>query len=180
MKRIHLLLLVTVSILFAAPVTTRAQITAPFAIGVRGCPDGGGLNLRYFINENFALEGQANYSGGTEGGSGVSKMGVVMAEYHVLLGDARFRLFFGAGAHYGTWERYKDQSKPENLFGLDVIGGVEYVFTSIPVGISIDAKPSFNYVSNITSFPNNTWGLSIRYYFGRWETYDDTKEDHRE
>ena len=157
-----------------------AQITAPFAAGLRGSPDGGGLNLRFFFNENFALEGQGNFSNGTTGGSGQALMGHVLMQYHYLFGDARFRMFLGAGAHYGTWERYKDVSVKDNFFGFDVQLGAEYVFASMPLGISIDAKPSFNYVSGVTIFPNNTFGLSLRYYFGAWEEYDSHLEDRRE
>jgi len=179
MKRIYRLLVVLLVVIFA-PDAAEAQVTAPFAVGLRGSPDGAGVNLRFFFNENLSLEGQGNYSGGTSGGSGKSTTGVCLVEYHFLFLDSRFRMFLGGGAHYGSWERYKDASKAEGLFGLDAILGFEYVFTSVPVSISIDAKPSFNYVSGITIFPNNTFGLTLRYYIGAWEDYDSHLQDRRE
>lgn len=178
MKRTYILTVLIFSMLIA--LTSSGQITAPFAVGLRGSPDGCGLNLRYFFNENFALEGQGNYSGGNLNGSGPSKMGVLLAEYHFIFPDPSWRIFMGGGVHYGTWQRYADRSTPEGLFGLDVILGAEYVFTHVPIGISADVKPSFNYVSNITGFPNNTFGLSARFYFGKWEEYETNEVDDRE
>jgi hypothetical protein len=66
------------------------------------------------------------------------------------------------------------------LFGFDGILGVEYVLSAIPLSISVDAKPAFSFVSGLTQFPNNTYGLSFRFYFGAWEEYDSHYEDKRE
>jgi hypothetical protein len=179
MRTIYLVLFALSVCSFAANKAS-AQITAPFAVGVRGTPDGGGLNLRYYFSENFGLEGQANYSVGTPGGSGKATTGVVLAEYHILFWDARLRMFLGAGAHYGSWERYRYSGNSEGLFGFDGILGAEYVFPSVPLGVSLDVKPAFDFISGVTALPANNVGLSLRFYFGAWEDYDSNVEDRRE
>ena len=49
-----------------------------------------------------------------------------------------------------------------------MIGGVEYVFDYVPVGISVDVKPAVNFYNGISAFLNNILGLGVRYYFGKW------------
>ena len=37
----------------------------------------------------------------------------------------------------------------------------------VPIGFSLDAKPAVNIGSYSGFFPNNLFGASVRYYFGR-------------
>lgn len=168
MRRTHTLLAGLFIILLTTG-SALAQITAPFAAGLRGNYDGGGVNLRFFFNENLAIEGQANLSNGTHDGGGPSHTGLLLLEGHVVLPNPNFRIFLGAGAHYGTWQRYTNAAAlKENAFGFDLIAGGEYVFTKVPLGISLDVKPAFSLLGGTTVFTANMFGLSLRYYFGAW------------
>ncbi len=163
------IILLTLSLLIATWLTgpsanAQDSYIAPIGLGIRGTPDGGGLNLRYFFKDNLSGELQYNLSGGTPNGSGKSSMAVLLFQFHGYL-SPNFNFYLGAGAHTGRWQRYKDISKTTSVFGFDLVAGLEYNFSSIPIGISIDAKPSFNYITGVTLFPNNTFGLGVRYYF---------------
>lgn len=143
------------------------------AIGIRLSPDGGGATGKFFLDRNVAFEGQLN-AGGIFGGEGESFNAVALLEYHIPLPDPSWRVFFGGGIHAGIWDhgnnyrhdegRYRDDNS-EGIFGLDGIGGVEYVFKTAPIGLSADFKPAINLLSNVDFFPHNIFGLSARYYF---------------
>jgi hypothetical protein len=172
-------ILLTAALLGSKHAEAQWDYRPPFAAGIRACPDGGGANLRYFAIDNLSAEVQYNISGGTKGGSGKSSMIGLLVQFHRSL-TSNLSFFIGAGAHSGTWQRYKDISKTTSVFGFDAIIGVEYIFPSVPIGISIDAKPSFNYVTGVTLFPNNTFGLGVRYYFDIAALYGTEKADKRE
>lgn len=139
----------------------------PIALGFRANPDGAGLNGRYFFNQNIAVEGQVNGSAGNYYDNGTSLTVGALMEYHFLLRDPHWRIFIGGGIHYGKWQRYRDQHlRPINLFGLDAIGGIEYILNSVPIGFSLDVKPAMNFINGVTYLPNNVFGLGVRYYFG--------------
>jgi hypothetical protein len=142
-------------------------VAPPIALGFRANPDGAGLNGRYYFSENLAIEGQVNGSAGNYYDNGTSFTMGALLEYHFILRDPHWRVFIGGGAHYGRWSRYREiHLKPINLFGLDAIGGVEYILQSAPIGISLDIKPALNFIDGVTYLPNNVFGLSVRYYFG--------------
>jgi len=171
MKKAAILL----SVMLSAAAMVQAQeyhTIPPFAVGVRGSADGVGGNFRYYIRDLVSLEGQLNVSGGKPNGlptnTGKSVMGVALVELNVPLYTTQFRMFLGAGMHYGSWERYKDISKPEGTFGYDGIVGFEYTFQQMPVSVSLDYKPSVTYLAGAQMFPSNAAGLALRYYFGKW------------
>ena len=170
MKKAKVLLSVLV-MLFLGVVTVKAQNeeVPPFAIGIRADPDGAGITAKYFFIPEVSAELMVNGSGGNYAANGPSVVVVGLVEYNFLFNDPAWRVFLGPGAHIGTWKEYIESNNPrQTVFGLDVIGGIEYVFYEVPIGISIDVKPAMNFISGVTSFPNNAFGLGIRYYFGSW------------
>lgn len=158
--------------LFVVLTTTGiAQAQRSTGLGVRLSPDGLGFTGKFFSQRNIAFEAQFN-AGGIMGGDGESFTVVGLMEYHVPLGDPSWRLYFGGGAHLGAWDnnerrwengRWRDEDS-KFIFGIDAIGGVEYVFKTAPVGLSIDIKPAVNLLSDVDFFSNNMLGFSARYY----------------
>jgi len=139
-------------------------------LGLRMSPDGAGFTGKFFVDRNLAIEAQLN-AGGVFGGDGQSVNAVGLLEYHIALPDPSWRIFFGGGAHIGTWERggrYKEDrwedDHKEFIFGIDGVGGVEYIFKKIPLGLSADFKPAINLVSDVDFFPHNMFGVSARIY----------------
>lgn len=149
----------------------------PVGIGFRISPDGAGVTAKVFLGHHWALEGQVNGSEGsdnwpgdnTKDGPGWAIVG--LAEYHLILPDPSWRIYFGPGMHFGKWDRYdhrlyENRPLPQGIWGIDGIFGLEYLFKSIPIGLSADIKPAMNYVHDAAFYPNNFFGVSARYYFG--------------
>lgn len=141
-------------------------------LGLRATPDGGGFVAKLFMDKHFAFEGQLNAGGLTGGYGGSSFNAVGLITYHIILPDPSWRIFMGGGIHGGVWDRgwryvsregrYMDDNRA--IFGIDAIGGVEYVFKKIPLGLSADIKPAINFVSEPEFFNHNMVGLSARFY----------------
>jgi hypothetical protein len=135
-------------------------------LGMRGSVDGVGITAKYFLDRAFAIEAQGNY-GGIRALAGQSKYITALVQYHVPLPLPTFRVFFGGGLHAGHWTDRQDAIyRDEAIFGLDGVGGVEYLFTRFPIGISGDIRLSINYVQEVEFMPHNLIGLAVRYYFG--------------
>jgi len=142
------------------------------AIGLRATPDGGGFTIKAFMSPHLAFEGQMNV-GNIYGGE--SFTAVALLEGHIVMPDPSWRVILGGGLHGGVWDngRWYRQSegvwvydRPEPIFGIDAIGGAEYVFKKIPLGLSADIKPAVNFTSRGPEFfSHNMFGLAARYYF---------------
>lgn len=144
------------------------------AIGLRATPDGGGFTGKAYMSRYLAFEGQLNF-GGLLSLPGESFTAVALLEAHIPLPDPSWRLIFGGGLHGGVWDngrwyRYRDEvwidDRAQPIFGVDAIGGVEYIFKNIPLGLSADIKPAINFTGGGPEFFNhNVFGLSARYVF---------------
>lgn len=169
MKRLIFILGITSTVLLSA-ITANAQSGA---LGLRATPDGGGFTGKAYVGRHLALEGMLNF-GGLFGLSGESFTVVGLVEAHIPLPENSWRLIFGGGLHGGVWDngrwyRYRDDAwtnDAQPIFGVDAIGGVEYVFKNIPLGLSADLKPAINFTGGGPEFFNhNFFGLSARYMF---------------
>jgi len=153
-----------------------AQGDNPIALGFRATPDGGGFTGKFFLDHNLAFEAQLNGAGLYEGNS-VTAVGLM--EYHIDLPAPGWRIYFGAGIHFGLWDHYYNYSD-QGIFGIDAIGGVEYLFRHIPLGLSADVKPAVNFAPDVEFFPHNIVGVSARYYFGKPHAHHAHTPMHRE
>jgi len=141
-------------------------------LGIRATPDGGGFVAKMFFDKHLAFEGQLNAGGLTGGWGGPSYTAVGLITYHIILPDPSWRIFMGGGIHAGVWDRgwryvnsegrYMDDNRA--IFGVDAIGGVEYKFKKIPLGLSADVKPAVNFLSEAGFFDHNIVGVSARFY----------------
>lgn len=171
MKKMTRLLSIATMAIMTMTTTVNAQNAG---IGIRATPDGGGFNGKFMVGKYLALEGQLNI-GGIYRLPGESFTAVALLEGVIPLPDPSWRLFFGGGLHAGAWDnrRWYDNrddvwvdDRPEPIIGIDGIGGVEYVFKNIPLGLSADVKPAINFTGDGPEFFNhNLVGLSARYYF---------------
>lgn len=73
--------------------------------------------------------------------------------------------YVGLGGHIGSIHKNKDLYNSSFLLGMDLIGGVEYVFPSAPFNISLDWKPSFNFTNSYNDYWYSGFALSLRYMF---------------
>jgi hypothetical protein len=144
---------------------------AQTALGLRPTPDGGGFTGKFFLDNNVAVEAQLNTA--VFGNLGRSVSAVALAEYHLSLPNPAWRVYFGGGAHIGAWDRGYIYNNVERKYvsgyraivGIDGIGGVEYLFKKIPLGLSADFKPAMNFLSDVDFYPHNMFGVAARVYF---------------
>lgn len=135
-------------------------------LGLRGSFDGAGITAKYFIDRSFAFDWQVN-AGGIYLLNGESYYSSFFMLYHLQLPIPFIRIFFGGGFHAGVWKNREEATYTnETIFGLDGVGGVEYMFNRVPIGISGDLRMSVNYLQEVELMPHNAIGVAVRYYFG--------------
>ena len=90
-------------------------------------------------------------------------------EYQKDWVDTDLSWYGGAGMHFGVHSREnnfqpseEDNETVQINLGMNIIGGVEYVFPSSPFVISADYKPSFSFTGSRWFVPEG-FGLSARY-----------------
>jgi hypothetical protein len=140
---------------------TKAQQTYNTGLGLRGGYPSG-ITVKQFLTDFTAVEGVFSFGWGGFGVTGLYQI-------HNKIPDAPgFEWYYGAGAHLATAK--SDGNSPfagsmggELYLGVDGIVGVEYVFESAPISISLDILPILNIVNDIGLWFNT--GLSIRYTF---------------
>ncbi len=114
--------------------------------------DGVGLSLKTFIQDKAALEfvGFFNSAGARVTG---------LYEFHGNLNtEGNLKWYIGPGAHVGF---YKGNN---TLVGIDGVVGLDYKFNELPLNISLDWQPSFEF-SKGYGFAGGWGGLGIRYTF---------------
>jgi hypothetical protein len=158
MKRIFILL----SLLFLISTSkSLAQSDYKFGVGLRvGWPTG--VSAKYFFSQSWAVEGIGT---GRFRGIGLT----LLLQKHKPLGDD-FKWYYGGGFHgsfysgqyyNGPHKKYYDEDTFS--WGLDAVGGLEYVFSNIPISISADIKPALE----INYGPYFSFGTAatVRYVF---------------
>lgn len=132
-------------------------------IGLRGGFESG-LTVKHFTHEKSALEFilSSRWRGFELTG---------LYEVHIQAFDVeRLKWFVGFGAHVGFWNGdypYKYWGTPGTSYtvvGLDGILGLEYSFTEVPINLSLDWKPAFNFIG-YSGFWADGGAVSIRYIF---------------
>jgi hypothetical protein len=156
MKKIGLTMLLAISFFFVG----NAQ-DYNTGIGLRG-GFSNGLTIKHFISQKVALEGilSSRWRGFEITG---------LYEVHNRAFDTdRLNWYYGFGAHVGFWDGnrvpWSEDDDQYTVIGLDGILGLEYNFSEIPINLSIDWKPEFNFYG-YSGFWADGGALSIRYIF---------------
>ena len=124
--------------------------------------EGIGFTVRHTINDDQSVEGILYYRW-----HGINITGLYQLNYPVTK-ESPFRFYLGAGAHLGIWNGYyfapSDNYKGDVylIAGVDGQAGVEYTFKKIPLNLSLDWKPAFNFIE-VTHFWVDDVALSVRY-----------------
>ena len=143
------------------------------AIGVKLFPDLGGyggvgaITFKHFVQENRAIEalGYISNRGGRLTG---------LYEFHFdIPGATGFKWYVGPGAHVSFYND-KDQrdrflnnnSNSYATVGIDGVIGLDYKFSNIPLNLSVDWQPSFEFGNErYNGFGSNFVGAAARYTF---------------
>ncbi|NNF01102.1 MAG: hypothetical protein HKN22_00315 [Bacteroidia bacterium] len=121
-----------------------------------------GITVKHFVSQKAAVEGilSSRWRGFKITG---------LYEIHNHFFDVNnMTWYYGFGAHIGFWDGdrawWGDDGKTYTVIGVDGIIGLEYTFTEVPIGLSLDWKPELNLVG-YSGFWGDSGGLSIRYVF---------------
>ncbi len=124
------------------------------AIGVKFYPTG--VTLKTFMRSNLAFEAIGYF---WERGSRITGL----FEYHYDLSPGgALKWYIGPGAHVGFYKA--DFYNGGTSFGIDGVLGLDYKFPGIPINVSLDWQPSYEF-GNYAGFSGNWGGLGLRLAF---------------
>lgn len=164
MKKIVMSLAVIIAI---SSVTATAQNLGKdytTALGAKLWGNGGGISLKHFVSNNNALEGIGYF---WRGGTRVTGL----YEFHYdIEGAPGLKWYIGPGVHVGFYndyyynKYYNDGRTSGSYVGIDGVLGLDYKFDGVPINLSLDWQPSFEFGDN-QGFMGSWGGLGIRYTF---------------
>jgi hypothetical protein len=132
-------------------------------IGFRG-GFSNGITIKHFISPTVALEGIISSRW-----RGVELTGLY--ELHIkAFQTERLKWYVGFGGHVGFYDgkytsnNWGTSGNTYTVVGLDGILGLEYSFVGVPINISVDWKPAFNFAGH-SGFWADGGAISIRYIF---------------
>jgi len=165
------ILLAGIILLFGA--TVKAQKSRSFnssdyttALGIKVYPGTGGaaVTLKHFINKGAALEALGSF---WERGTRATGL----YEFHWDIPSAPgLKWYVGPGAHVGFYiDKYYNNNRYGGSYaavGLDGVIGLDYKFNKIPLNLSADWQPSFDFGNErYKGFGGDFGGIAARYTF---------------
>lgn len=130
-------------------------------VGLRGGFTNG-FTIKQFIGSNVALEGII-----ASRWRGLEVTGLYEIHNRFVQID-RLNWYIGLGGHVGLWDgnnvKWGSAGTSYTVVGVDGVLGLEYSFLQIPINISIDWKPTFNFYG-YKGFWADGGAISLRYIF---------------
>jgi hypothetical protein len=80
--------------------------------------------------------------------------------WNYTLNDAKNIRLYGGGGIQGGWKN-KDHGNG-GVFGIGAIGGVDYKFLKLPLNLSLDWQPSYQFLSGNSDFEGGYGGIAVR------------------
>jgi len=124
--------------------------------------DGVGVSLKHFVAPTHAVEGIGYFWN-----HGFRFTGLY--EFHFDIANAPgLKWYVGPGAHVGFYDdhyyddRYFDGNGSGTYVGIDGVLGLDYKFADIPLNLSLDWQPSFEF-GDSRGFIGSWGGFGIRY-----------------
>ena len=154
MKKIWLLAFVLIS--FSQTKLSAQAMGSSYktALGVKFYPTG--VSLKTFVGSSAALELLGYFY---DRGTRITGL----YEYHSNLTDGgNLKWYIGPGAHVGLYN--KNFFSGGTSVGIDGVLGLDYKFSNLPINISIDWQPSYEF-GNYDGFISNSGGIGVRFTF---------------
>lgn len=128
------------------------------ALGVKMYPSA--ITFKKFANSSHAMEVLGYFT--LDG----FRATILKEKYQTIEGVDQLRWYVGYGGHLGIWSETWKKNNPSHsagiALGVDGILGLDYAIRNVPLNISIDWQPSFNFVGS--SYFESGWaGIGIRY-----------------
>lgn len=129
---------------------TSNSLTYKTSAGVRVW-DGGGLNLKTFIDNKTALEFIGFFNGD---GSRITGL----YEFHGDLNtEGNLKWYIGPGATVGFYDK-------KTIIGINGVIGLDFKFKDLPLNVAVDWQPGFQFGSGY-GYVGNWFGGAVRYTF---------------
>jgi hypothetical protein len=115
-----------------------------------------GVGVRLGYNPGISLKkslGAKSYAEGILSSNGHGFLLTGLYQIHnSFLDEPKLNWFYGAGGHFGAWDKdhkhhFLFHNEGEVAIGVDGILGLEYALSNAPFCLALDWKPSFNIVS---------------------------------
>ena len=135
------------------------------AVGLRGGVFSG-VSVKQKLSDEHMLE---IILSAREGGFNIT---MLAEKQRVAFENEHWHWYYGMGAHIGSWPRaifrypWNNDLPPDGsrfVVGMDAIGGLEYTFDQVPINLSLDFKPSLNFIP-LGVFAEGL-ALTVRYTF---------------
>lgn len=130
------------------------------ALGIKFYPTS--VSIKHFTTEKVAVEGLAYFWD-----EGVRFTGLYEI-YGDIAGAPGLRWYAGPGVHVQFWNdkwKHHYQGRDAGIaIGIDGVLGLDYKFNDVPINLSVDWQPSFNFIG-YNYFEGGWGGLGIRYTF---------------
>lgn len=151
---------ILISLIILVLIGLSSNVSAQYKTGI-GARLGffNGFTVKHFLNDQNAMEGLVSFRW-----NGFVVTGLY--EWQKPFPDVpNLDWFIGGGAHIGFWSEgnyHWEAYQSHTIVGADFIIGLEYTFQEVPISLSLDWKPAFNFIGY-----SNWWGdgaaLSVRY-----------------
>ncbi|HLR00112.1 MAG TPA: hypothetical protein VK102_07020 [Sphingobacterium sp.] len=167
----NLIFLLFVAFFFVPVSNATAQLNNEHAVGLRfGASQG--LNYRYTLSSDRAIEGLLSIQSNSK--SKRFRLAGLYEHFYPL--HENFNWYWGYGGSVGSYTRKSHTrvldnghteivgSRSELALSVDGVAGIQYDIPNAPLALSLDVKPSFDFMqeSSIRLF---NFGFSIRYLF---------------
>ncbi|HNP53504.1 MAG TPA: hypothetical protein PKK69_02760 [Ferruginibacter sp.] len=150
---------ISLVLLGATSATAQSDQYYRTAVGVKFYP--GSVTVKHFIRDDRAIEALGyfwNY------GMRVT----ALYEFHKDIPSVDgLRWYVGPGAHIGFYNKSKVLANYGGVgIGVDGMLGLDYKINNVPLNLSVDWQPSFEFGNNYGNGFSGGWGgLGIRYTF---------------
>src|SRR5699024_4160829 len=173
--RVYGYLLGVLGFMLCLPLASNAQLDSEHAIGGR-FGSSQGITYRHTLAPDRAIEGIL----GVQSNSSANRFRLMgLYEYHKPLNVSieGFSWFYGFGGSIGSYRakafnrvesngsEVRVEPGTELLLSIDGIIGVEYQIPEVPLSVSLDVKPYFDFVQESSLRLIDPIGFSIRYKF---------------
>jgi hypothetical protein len=154
MKKIFLIFLSLSIFLHFSSQAQSGETSYNSAIGLK-LLDGAGITYKHFLEDNKAIEGIGYFWN-----RGTRVTGLY--EFHFDINEVEgLKWFVGPGAHVSI---YNSKYGGGATVGVDGILGLDYKISSLPLNLSIDWQPSYEFGLG-RGFVGSWGGLGVRYTF---------------
>jgi hypothetical protein len=86
-----------------------------------------------------------------------------LKEWHGNLnGQGNVKWYVGLGGHTGY---YNNDGEEGVMGGIDAVGGLDYKFMHLPLNISLDWQPAYEFITPGTEFQGGRGGIAVRFAF---------------